>query len=54
MMPMRPSQILALNRDRILADRILAIASARGARNLRVFGSVARPGIAPVTERDRL
>jgi uncharacterized protein len=34
---MLPSRALALQRD-----RILALASARGARNLRVFGSVAR------------
>lgn len=34
---MRPSEILSLHRE-----RILAIASARGARNVRVFGSAAR------------
>ena len=35
--PMRPSQALAAHRD-----KILAIAAARGASNLRVFGSVAK------------
>lgn len=34
---MRPSEILSLHRD-----RILAIAAARGASNVRVFGSAAR------------
>ena len=34
---MRPSEILALHRD-----RILVIAAARGANNVRVFGSTAR------------
>jgi uncharacterized protein len=34
---MRPSEILALNRE-----KVLAIAAARGARNVRVFGSAAR------------
>ena len=37
MLAMRPSEILSLHRD-----RILAIAAARGASNVRVFGSAAR------------
>ena len=34
---MRPSEVLSLHRD-----RVLAIAAARGASNVRVFGSAAR------------
>ena len=34
---MRPSEVIAAHRD-----RILALAAQRGARNVRVFGSVAR------------
>jgi len=34
---MRPSEILSLHRD-----KVLAIAAARGASNVRVFGSAAR------------